>query len=270
MSIKISALPTVTGLSGSDVFPVNASGTTSKISLTNLETVLGYQPLTANLTTLGAITPGDPGKAFLAIASPLAASYVKVSTSGVISFFSVAGVRSDIQAQPLNSVLTDLSTLAAATQVGKNLLTLPNLSGPKYIWCDGVSGASGQNITPKTSAQVAADVRPYLLPPATQKATTGTTITPNLDLAGSGKDFYAFTALATGLTINAPTSPPTDGGLLTFRIKDDGTTRTLTWNAVYRGGTVALITATSNKTNYLQFMYNVDDTKWDLILAQAI
>ena len=94
----------------------------------------------------------------------------------------------------------------------------------------------------------------------------GTTIAvslPFLDcfLSGNG------TALAAGATFGAPTGTPVDGQPLVIRIKDNGTARTLAFNASYRAGTdIALPTTTVlSKTMYLGFLYNSADSKWDLI-----
>lgn len=89
------------------------------------------------------------------------------------------------------------------------------------------------------------------------------TPTPNVDTT----DVYIITALAAGATFGAPTGTPTHGQQLVIRIKDNGTARSLAWNAVYRASTdLALPTTTIlGKTIYLGFMYNTTDTKWDLL-----
>lgn len=80
-------------------------------------------------------------------------------------------------------------------------------------------------------------------------------------------DMYTITALAAGATFAAPSGTPTDGQALLIRIKDNGTARTLAWNAIYRAGTdFALPTTTViSKTIYVQFVYNAADSKWDAV-----
>ena len=91
--------------------------------------------------------------------------------------------------------------------------------------------------------------------------------TPDAD----SNDGTTLTALATNLTINAPTGTPKEGQRYVIKIKDDGTSRTLTWNAIYQdnwaGGTInTLPTATTiGKWHRLEFEYNSTDTKWDVI-----
>ena len=93
--------------------------------------------------------------------------------------------------------------------------------------------------------------------------TSSSTPTPTSDSA----DQYNITALAANATFAAPSGTPTDGQTLLIRIKDNGTARTLAWNAIYRASTdLALPTTTViSKTMYVQFVYNAADTKWDLL-----
>lgn len=84
---------------------------------------------------------------------------------------------------------------------------------------------------------------------------------------GDSVDHWTITALAAADAIAAPTGTPTDGQKLVIRIKDNGTARALTWNAIYRAGTDVTLPATTvlSKTLYCAFMYNSADTKWDLL-----
>ena len=87
----------------------------------------------------------------------------------------------------------------------------------------------------------------------------------SLTIDASVTDQYNVTTLASALTINAPTNP-TDGQKLTIRIKDNGVTKTLTWNAIFRAiGTTLPNPTTANKTIYVGCIYNSDDTKWDVV-----
>jgi hypothetical protein len=74
------------------------------------------------------------------------------------------------------------------------------------------------------------------------------------------------TALAQAMTIAAPTGTPVGGQRLVIRIKDNGTARALTWNAIFRIiGTTLPTTTVISKTHYVGCMYNAQDTKWDVI-----
>lgn len=82
---------------------------------------------------------------------------------------------------------------------------------------------------------------------------------------GDSNDLYEVTGLAANATIGTPGGTPTDGQKLILRIKDNGTARTLAFNAIYRASSdLALPTTTIiSKTMYLGFIYNSTDAKWD-------
>jgi hypothetical protein len=104
--------------------------------------------------------------------------------------------------------------------------------------------------------------RAALRKPRVNTNISSATPTPNADT----DDFYVLTALAVAATVGAPTGTPGDAQPLTFRFKDNGTARGLTWNAIFRAGTsVALPTTTTiSKWLYVSFLYNIVDAKWDL------
>jgi hypothetical protein len=98
--------------------------------------------------------------------------------------------------------------------------------------------------------------------PRVTSAASASTLTPDI----SASDVYAYTALAAGLTINAPIGTPVDGDKLIFRLLDNGTSRALTWNATYTVIGVTLPTATTiSKTTYVGCIYNANNTRWDVI-----
>lgn len=98
--------------------------------------------------------------------------------------------------------------------------------------------------------------------PRVGTVTSAATITPTADLS----DMYTVTALAVGAAIAAPSGTPTDGQRLLIRIKDNGTARALTWNAIYRVIGVTLPTTTvATKTLYVGCIYNSADSVWDVV-----
>lgn len=99
---------------------------------------------------------------------------------------------------------------------------------------------------------------------STTTETSSATVTPTGD--GIIRNQLFITAQAVWLTINAPSGIAVNGNSLVMRIKDDGTTRSITWNAIYADGFgVSLPTdTTAGKTHYLGFMYNSATSKWDL------
>jgi len=84
---------------------------------------------------------------------------------------------------------------------------------------------------------------------------------------------FRMTFGAGNTTMGAP-SNPTDGQMILFEIKQDGTgSRTITWNAAYVWGTdvpVPVLTTTANKTDYIGFFYNSTAAVWrGLALARG-
>lgn len=143
----------------------------------------------------------------------------------------------------------NLSDLASASTARTNLGlgTAATMTGPSgtIVGTSDAQTLTNKRITSRVSSTASAS-----------------TVTPDI----SAFDVYAFTALAAGLTINAPIGTPLDGDKLTFRIVDNGTPRTLTWNGTYTViGTTLPTTTTANKTVYIGCIYNAASTRWDVI-----
>jgi hypothetical protein len=136
------------------------------------------------------------------------------------------------------------------------------LSGTALPIANGGTGATtlaGASIATYTGTETLTNKR---IDPRVTSAASASSLTPSIATA----DVYAYTALAANLTINAPTGTPVDGDKLIFRLLDNGTTRTLTWNATYTVIGVTLPTSTTaNKTSYIGCIYNANNTRWDVI-----
>jgi hypothetical protein len=110
-----------------------------------------------------------------------------------------------------------------------------------------------------------APTTPTYIPPRTTTVTDTATPAPSANT----DDFYVITGLTQTATFAAPAGTPVNGQSLKIRIKDNGTARTLAWNAIYRASSdLALPTTTvSNKTMYIGFIYNSTDSKWDFVAS---
>ena len=98
--------------------------------------------------------------------------------------------------------------------------------------------------------------------PRTSTTTSTTTLTPDIQAA----DQYNLTAQAVGLTVAAPTGTPVDGNKLLFRILDNGSAQTITWNGTYTViGTTLPTTTTASKMLYVGCIYNSTNTRWDVV-----
>jgi len=157
----------------------------------------------------------------------------------VPSFLSVAG-----------SPITTTGTLA---------ITLSGTALPILNGGTGATTLAGASIATYTGTETLTNKR---IDPRVTSAASASTLTPDISVS----DVYAYTALAAGLTINAPTGTPVDGDKLMFRLLDNGTSRSLTWNATYTVIGVTLPTATTiSKTTYVGCIYNANNTRWDVI-----
>ncbi len=85
-------------------------------------------------------------------------------------------------------------------------------------------------------------------------------------------DQYQTTAQSGNVTISADAGTPTNGQTMIFRIKDNGTARTLTWttgttNSFRVVGTTLPTTTVANKTVYVGCIYNSTDSRWDVVMV---
>lgn len=128
----------------------------------------------------------------------------------------------------------------------------------KDVAFDTCTGVVDNNATTKTDIPIV-----VTLPSNDATITVGETATYNTD----NTDQFNVLALAQGTDFGAPGGTPTDGQKLLFRITDNGTARTLTWNAVFdEGDDLALPTTTVlGKTMYCSFVYNSVTSKWQFI-----
>lgn len=106
-------------------------------------------------------------------------------------------------------------------------------------------------------------IAPSAIAPRVVALTDATTIISDASLLDEG-----YVTLAGNRTLANPTNP-TNGQRILYRIKQDATgSRTLTLDTAFRLGTTissSTLTTTASKTDYLEFIYNATDGKWDII-----
>jgi len=148
--------------------------------------------------------------------------------------------------------------LSTDTLTVSGTATLPSLGNTTISGTLGVTGAT--TLTGALTANGATTFNNSVV--VTPSSTTsGSTITPTLT-----STMYIVSALATSATIAAPTGTPSDGQSLIIRIRDNGTSQTLSWNAIYNVIQVTLPTATTiSNTHYIGCKYNAATSKWDVL-----
>lgn len=156
-----------------------------------------------------------------------------------------------------NAITASDVTLTASggdTDVGLNLVP----KGAGTIKVSGTAIPSATSTTTFTNKRI----EPRIVSAASYTTDTGSS------LSVATADEFVVTAQAGALLFNAPGGTPVEGQKLVIRIKDNGTARALTWNAVFRAmGTALPSTTVLSKTLYLGFIYNYTDTKWDLVAS---
>lgn len=234
------------GAGGGSVTSVSGTGTVNGISLSGTVTTTG------NITLGGALS-GVSLTTQVTGTLPVAngGTGLTSGTSGGILAFTATGTIASSGVLAANALVIGGGAGAApsTTTTGTGVLTA--LAANANAAAGVVTGTGTGTLQNKR------------IDPRVVSATTATTLTPDVSAA----DQYAYTALASGLTINAPTGTPMDGDKLIFRILDNGTTRALTWNATYTVIGTTLPTATiAGKTTYVGCIYNAANTpRWDVI-----
>jgi hypothetical protein len=104
----------------------------------------------------------------------------------------------------------------------------------------------------------------------TQRVTSNATVT-NPTPSATTDDVYELTAQAGTAAFQVIAGTPTNGQLIYLRVKDDGTSRTLTFDAIYDFGFQTQPTATTVGTwTTLTFQYSTTATKWVCISAGTV
>lgn len=90
-----------------------------------------------------------------------------------------------------------------------------------------------------------------------------TTLAPNID----NYNIYDVTALAAGLTISNPTGTPNNGDVMVIRIKDDGTTRSLSFGGDFSNisGLTLPSATTVSKWHTFCCLYSSTAAKWQIL-----
>lgn len=121
----------------------------------------------------------------------------------------------------------------------------------------GATGPAGSNGSPGITGPTG----PFSNSPSVQSVVSSATVTPT-----DSDDMVIITAQSVPLSLANPTGTWAQGKDLLIRIKDDGTSRAISYGTGYRAiGTTLPTFTTSNKTIYLGIIYNSDDSKWDVI-----
>lgn len=155
---------------------------------------------------------------------------------------------SDVTASAAELNILDGATVTTAEI---NILDGVTATAVELNYVDGVTSAIQTQLNGKEAVVSTSSIASSATPTPTGDAT---------------QNSLYITALAEAAELQAPSGTPANGNKLIVRIKDDGTARALTYNAIYRGVVDTLpATTTISKTLYMGFLYNSSDSKWDLL-----
>lgn len=188
----------------------------------------------------------------LAATTTIAATNVTVTPTGGISATNAQAAFAELDTEKANALNANFTgTANFINQTTSGTATFQN-------------GVTFQGTVTFSVAQTFSNVR---ISPRIVTVASAASITPNADTT----DIHAVSALAANLTINAPTGTAADGQQLRIRIRDNGTSRTLTWNAAYSAISSELWTATFiNKSMIWTFVWNAGTSKWDVSSANPM
>ncbi|MBT9168339.1 MAG: hypothetical protein DDT19_01684 [Syntrophomonadaceae bacterium] len=239
-----------------------ALGTPASGVMTNVTGVPNGATTATSANTINAIVARDASGNF-------SAGTITAALTGTASGNLVSG---GALGTPSSGTLTNATGLpvagivASTTQaLGVGTVELGNVSDTTLSRsAAGVLAVEGVVIPSISSTNTITNKRiePRIVSAASYTTDTGT----SLDV--STTDIFVITAQAGALLFNAPGGAPVQGQRLVIRIRDNGTARALTWNAVFRAmGTALPSTTVVNKTKYLGFFYNLTEVRWDLVAA---
>jgi len=256
---------TLTNPSAVTYLRLNADNTVSALDASTFRTAIGAGTGSGTVTSVAASVPtflsisGSPITSSGTLAITLSGTALPVAnggtgltsgTSGGVPYYSASGTLTSSAALAASALVVGGGAGVAPSTVTTGSGVLTALAAAANAAAGLVTGNGTATLTNKR------------IDPRVTSTTSASSLTPSVATA----DIYAYTALAANLTINAPTGTPVDGDKLMFRILDNGTSRTLTWNATYTAIGVTLPTATTiNKMVYVGCIYNAANTRWDVV-----
>lgn len=94
-----------------------------------------------------------------------------------------------------------------------------------------------------------------------QRVVSAASYTTSTTIDADATDLYEITAQAGSLLFNAPSGTPTNGQVIEIRIKDNGSARTITWNAIFNWSPPS--TTIAGKWSCWFFQYNSTTSNWN-------
>lgn len=160
------------------------------------------------------------------------------------------------------TVLYDIQSAYENQFVGTAVATHNQLAGLQGGTTDEYYHLTASEYTNLTTANNTQTLTNKRITKRVTTAATAVSLTPNADT----EDVTILTALASALTINAPTGTPTSEQELDFAFTDNGTARALTWNGVFVSYGAAIPTTTvANKRLTVKARWIASASVWGCV-----
>lgn len=241
----ITALPTPptrsmdndTFVAAADAFVAALAQLVSDINAWSAQVPAQVSPANFNTTSASSVAIGTGSKSFT------------VDTGKLIYVSQWLLIASS--ASPTNYMVGQVTAYNSGTGALTVNVLYSSGSGTLASWIIGPAPAPNTTVNPRTITA----------------GTTSGTITPD----SANADQYLILGLSGATAIAAPSGAPVAGQKLMLRIKDNGSSQTLTWDAIYKAyGSVSLPAATTpGKSQYVGMIYSATDAKWNVV-ASAI
>lgn len=209
--------------------------------------------------TLTGLTLGNGTSAFTAYAGTSCTNQFprSLNSSGVATCTSVATTDISGAITPDKGGTGIVNNAASTWTVSGNFATTITISGITAL-----TFPTSGTVSTLAGTEILTNKR---INPRVDAVADATSITP----VGDSDDLVtqANTQGVGTLTVNAPTGTPVNGQKIIIRLKSSSV-QTFSFNAIYRAGTdvtMPTVSTGASKTDYMGFIYNSADTKWDLI-----
>ena len=219
----------------------------------------------------GAVSSSELGNGTVTEAKLSTAVQTKLNATGGGAVSSVAGktgavtlVKADVGLANVDNTTDANKPVSSATQTALDQKAALNHTHTASDISDSTSAGRALLTATDTATQLTtlgvyskSDTRSYSSTASSASSTPVGSALSNL---------YFLTAQAAAAVFNVPSGTAQDGNVLIIRVKDNGTSRAITWNGVYRAvGTTLPTTTLTGKTLYVAALYNAADTKWDVV-----